>query len=155
LQVAAASPPGVLATYRGDQIVPLLLVFGAHRPTRTLEPGQTAVVFLDLTFPRTGNIPPHLQHRLILTVGEGPAAERQTMDGIAVKLASRAPIRIDRPLRGGHLIALNGCCAKSPHARAVFPIGGRLVIAQRFAIDFVRFRGLSTFDGDPSRNESY
>src|SRR5215831_7642153 len=48
LQVAATSPPGVLATYRGDQIVPLLLVFGAHRPTRTLEPGQTAVVFLDL-----------------------------------------------------------------------------------------------------------
>jgi hypothetical protein len=29
------------------------------------------------------------------------------------------------------------------------------VIAQRFAIDFVRFRGLSTFAGDPSRNESY
>src|SRR5262252_4818045 len=55
LQVTATSPPGVLATYRGDQIVPLLLVDGAKRPTRTLKPGQTAVVFLDLTFPRTGH----------------------------------------------------------------------------------------------------
>jgi len=155
LQVTATSPPGVLATYRGDQIVPLLLVDGAKRPTRTLKPGQTAVVFLDLTFPRTGHIPPHLAHRLVLTVGDGPTARRQRMDGIAVELASRSPVRIDRPLRGGHLIALNGCCAKSAHARAVLPIGGRLVIAQRFAIDFVRYHGLSTFAGDPSRNESY
>ena len=155
LQVTATSPPGVLATYRGNQIVPLLLVDGADRPTRTLKPGQTAIVFFDLTFARTGRIPPHLEHRLVLTVGEGATARRQTMDGIAVQLASRAPVRIDRPLRGGHLIALNGCCAKSDHARAVLPIGGRLVIAQRFAIDFVRFHGLSTFAGDPSRNESY
>ena len=155
LQVAATSPPGVLATYRGGQIVPLLLVDGAGRPTRTLKPGQAAVVFLDLTFPRTGNIPPRLVHRLVLTVGGGSTAKRQTMDGIAVKLASRAPIRVGRPLRGGNLIALNGCCAKSDHARAVLFIGGRLVIAQRFAIDFVRFRGQATFEGDPSRNESY
>jgi hypothetical protein len=155
LQVVATSPPGVLAAYRGDQILPLLLVDGADQPTRTLEPGQTGVIFLDLIFPRTGNIPPHLKHRLVLTVGEGSAAERQTMDGIPVKLDSRAPIRIDRPLRGGSLIALNGCCAKSDHARAVLPIGGRLVNAQRFAIDFVRFHGQATFEGDPSRNESY
>jgi hypothetical protein len=155
LQVAATSPRIVLATYRGGQIVPLLLVDGADRPTRTLKPGQTAIVFLDLAFPRTGRIPPHLHHRLVLTVGQGASAERQTMDGIGVKLSSRAPVRIGRPLRGGHLIALNGCCAKSPHARAVLPIGGRLVIAQRFAIDFVRFHGLSTFAGDPGRNESY
>jgi len=155
LQVAATSPPGVLATYRGHQIVPLLLVDGADRPTRTLKPGQAAFVFLDLTFPRTGNIPTHLEHRLVLTVGAGSAAKRQTMRGIAVTLASRAPIRIGRPLRGGNLIAFNGCCAKSDHARAVLFIGGRLVIAQRFAIDFVRFRGQATFAGDPSRNESY
>jgi hypothetical protein len=155
LQVAATSPPGVLATYRGAEILPLLLVAGAHRPTRTLEPGQTGFVFLDLTFPRAGTIPRHLEHRLVLRVGEGSTAERQTMDGIPVQLDSRAPIRIDRPLRGGNLIALNGCCAKSPHARAVLPIGGRFVNAQRFAIDFVRFRGQATFEGDPSRNESY
>ena len=155
LRVAAASPPGVLATYRGDQIVPLLLVLGAAEPTRTLGPGQTGFVFLDLTFPRTGHIPRHLEHRLVLTVGEGSAADRETMDGMAVTLASRTPIRIDRPLRGGKLLAFNGCCAKSDHARAVHLVGGRVVIAQRFAIDFIRFNGQSTFEGDPSRNESY
>jgi len=155
LEVAATSPAGVLATYRGAEIVPLLLVAGAERPTRTLEPGQTGFVFLDLTFPRTGHIPRHLQHRLVLRVGEGSTAERQTMDGIPVQLDSRAPVRIAPPLRGGNLIALNGCCAKSPHARAVAFIDGRFVNAQRFAIDFVRFRGQATFEGDPSRNESY
>jgi hypothetical protein len=155
LQVVATSPPGVLATYRGDEIVPLLLVIGADQPTRTLEPGQTGFVFLDLTFPRTGSIPPRLEHRLVLTVGEGPTAEQQTMHGIAVKLDSRAPIRIDRPLQGDNLLAANGCCAKSPHARAVMLIDGRVVNAQRFAIDFVRLIGPATFEGDPARNESY
>jgi hypothetical protein len=77
------------------------------------------------------------------------------MDGIAAKLDSRAPVRIGRPLRGANLLAFNGCCAKSPHARAVQFIDGRLVNAQRFAIDFVRLSGLTTFEGDPSRNESY
>jgi hypothetical protein len=153
--VAAISPPGVLASYRGDQIVPLLLVVGAGQPTRTLQPGQTGVVFLDLTFPRTGSIPRRLEHRLVLTVGDRSTAGQHTMSGIAVNLDSRAPIRIDRPLQGANLLAANGCCAKSTHARAVHLVGGRLVNAQRFAIDFVRFNGQSTFEGDPSRNDCY
>jgi hypothetical protein len=60
LQVVATSPPGVLASYRGDEIVPLLLVIGADQPTRTLEPGQTGFVFPRPYLSADGQHPPHL-----------------------------------------------------------------------------------------------
>jgi hypothetical protein len=109
LQVVATSPPGVLAGYRGDEIVPLLLVIGADQPTRTLEPGQTGFVFLDLTFPRTGSIPPYFEHRLVLTIGEGPTAEQQTMHGIGVSAAAASALYLQA--------GVSGCLLQSPVLR--------------------------------------
>ena len=60
------------------------------------------------------------------------------------------------PLRGGDWLATNGPSNTSGHRRALIPVGGRAVIAQRFAIDWQRVGGDgSMFTGDRTQNRSY
>jgi hypothetical protein len=55
-----------------------------------------------------------------------------------VTLGTGEPITLAPPLAGDRWLAANGCCAASPHRRAVLPIDGRFAPFERFAIDWLR-----------------
>jgi hypothetical protein len=123
-------------------------------------PGETAVVFLEVRLPLHARTPPELRQRVAFTMGEthdaGVETEapevRETFAQVDVDV-ERA-LRVGSPLSGPRLVAVNGCC-DSGHRHAIMPIGGELFLAQRFAIDFLRIDGESTFSGDPADNASY
>jgi hypothetical protein len=113
-------------------------------------PGRHAVVFLWGT--ADGPAPRALEHRLAVRV-----ADRDfSVASVSVPVRDVAPIVIGPPLRGGPWLMRNGPSKKSPHWRALIPIGGHACIAQRFAIDFVKVDDDGkTFRGDQAKNESY
>jgi hypothetical protein len=96
-------------------------------------------------------VPEWLTHRIRFVQGTGHF-EMETQ-----------PVRVGRdiavigpPLSGGEWVALNGPSNDSGHRRAMIKIDGRPWIAQRFAIDWVRFRDNGeTSKGDKKDNKSY
>jgi murein DD-endopeptidase MepM/ murein hydrolase activator NlpD len=73
-----------------------------------------------------------------------------------VDVAKSGPVTIGPPLRGGAWLAGNGPANASGHRRALFALGGRAVIGQRFAIDWVKVNPQGrTFDGDAKQNAAY
>jgi len=65
-------------------------------------------------------------------------------------------LAVDPPLRGGPWLAGNGPDNASGHRRAFFPLAGNAWLAQRFAIDYMRFdeQGRAQI-GDGARNQDY
>ena len=113
--------------------------------------GLRAVVYMWITLDARAAIPATLEHRL--TVAVGGATTSLQAARIAVR---RDAVVIGPPLRGGDWVAGNGPSHTSGHRRALIPVGGRAVIAQRFAIDWVRVRpDGKTFAGDQAHNGSY
>ncbi len=155
LKVLDARRGKIVASYGGAEITEIMMG-PTGEPTDTLEPGGFGFVFLDLRFSRDGRIPKQLVHRFVLSpTGAAVSSERLIMVGAETDVVRRRAVELGPPLRGGSLFAGNGCCSKSGHARALIPDDDRLVVPQRYAIDFLRLEGGSTFAGDPSKNESY
>ncbi|HKE19070.1 MAG TPA: M23 family metallopeptidase [Kofleriaceae bacterium] len=116
-------------------------------------PGLRAVVFMWITLDGAAAIPAGLDHRIVVTAGDGAAETSLQAARIAVRSDA---LVIGPPLRGGDWVAANGPSHGSGHRRALIPVGGRAAIAQRFAIDWVRLRPDGrTFAGDQARNRSY
>ena len=63
-----------------------------------------------------------------------PAAEL-SFTGAPVEVDRRPPVTLGPPLTGPRWTALGSCC-DGPHRRALYPVGGRWYLGQRFAIDF-------------------
>jgi Peptidase family M23 len=145
----------VIASY-GAAAITEIMISATAGPTNTLVPGEFGVLFVDITFPRHATIPARLVHRFVVSPsGDEARSKRLTVVGAETDVLRRPPLHVDPPLEGGNLLDLNGCCSKSGHARFINEVDGRLVVPQRYAIDFVRLEGESTFAGDPSKNESY
>ena len=149
LKVIDARRGRVAASFSGAALLEIMITSEGSAPT--VAPGAFGALFLDLAFSRGQRIPARLVHRFVLASSDN--GER--LLGARTRVLPREPARLGPPLRGGNLLDFNGCCAKSSHAREIQEVGGRLFISQRFAIDFVRFEGGSTFEGDPTENESY
>lgn len=99
-----------------------------------LPPNAGGVVFVDLTAERRGDLPTRLAHRIESRLGPTALAFR----GAATATSRRAAVRISPPLVGEGYFNENGCCGKSDHTRALLTIDGTRVLAQRFAIDWIR-----------------
>jgi hypothetical protein len=59
-----------------------------------------------------------------------------TISGGDVWVDRHAPVVIGPPLRGDRFIAADSCCDATRHTRAALPVGGRVRIAQRYAVDW-------------------
>jgi Peptidase family M23 len=156
LEVRDASTERVLSAYRDDAITSLMV--GLHPPTRTLAPGEREVLLIDAALAAERRAPARLEHRVALTLGAGEAsARRMTITAARTGVDLRDPIRLGPPLRGPGLTVAGGCCSSAGgHRRALLEKDGRLVAAQRYAIDVVRIVDpLEIFAGDPARNDSY
>jgi hypothetical protein len=133
------------------------MVNTALRPTRTLPPGQTGMIVLDVTLAQGRAAPERLLHRIGLALRRpGIRTRRVTVDRARTRVTRQAPVRLAPPLRGVDLLAV-GCCGRPfAHRLALLARAGEPVIAQRYAIDFLRVDTLDqTHAGDPAVNASY
>jgi murein DD-endopeptidase MepM/ murein hydrolase activator NlpD len=146
-----------LSSFEGAELNGLLRQVGFPLPSaaaagpadfRTIGSGRRGIVFLWLTFEKGTTLPGRLRHRITTDAG--------TVETPPVDVPRSAPITIGPPLRGGAWLAGNGPANTSGHRRALFALGGRPVIGQRFAIDWVRVNPQGrTFDGDAKQNTAY
>ena len=148
-------------SYSGDTLKEMTRLAGAaaqSAQSRKLEGGRTIVVFFALDFKRASDIPTTLSHTLHIRSSDGVEHALMAEPLVVQQLA---PIVVAAPLRGPDWIAgdsmHNGLDAA--HRRAILFNGGQAFIAQRYAIDWVRYRlvnGLgTTWSGPEDKNSSY
>jgi hypothetical protein len=125
-------------------------------PSTEVAGSGVSVAWMQLEFDHRAEIPHEIEHVLTVRPPAGlPVPDTITDEGAPAEVAQRAPVRIDPPLEGPGWIALGSCC-DGPHRRALQPVNGRLVLGQRFAIDW---NGMDAQNrlvvGDPNVNASW
>lgn len=144
-----------LAAYAGAELEGAMARPGQPGATEKskITPGSLAVVYMWATVDTAEAVPATVRQRLTVKVGTYP--EELTIETAPISVG-RGPVAISSPLRGDHWLAANGPSNTSGHRRALIPIDGHAVIAQRFAIDWVRLRDDGkTFQGDEKDNKNY
>jgi len=127
----------------------------------SLDPGESAYVFMDVTVEAKARVPRRLEHRFTLVLHD-PAAPGEpgvTNDftGVPTRVHQRRAIVVAPPLRGPRWLVGNGCCASfNAHRGATLSIDGTVHVAERFAIDFVQLDAAGRFfDGPIDQLASY
>lgn len=96
--------------------------------------GQFGVLFVHVALPATNPVPKTIAHRVTaLHVQSGIST---TMTVAPTPVDDRPPVVLGPPLVGTGYLAGDGCCDTIRHVRALLPLNGRFVLAQRFAIDW-------------------
>lgn len=179
LETLADGPDGeILAAVEGDALAArTVVVMDVPAGTNVVIPvGRTGLILVDDTYESAADVPASVTHRLSATFApvdpgyEKLAAlwpeESMSLIGGAVTTSVEAPVVIGPPLAGTDWLAGNGCCSYNNHRNVVLPIGGRINGSERFAVDWFRWDPadaldrlatgvLSTFRGDPTRNDDY
>lgn len=136
-QVDVLGDAGVLATLDAAAIAARLQPAGRRDARDTLSGGGTALLFLHLTLAADAPVPARLSHQVRARIDAAPPDQRQmTLGGGAVTVDRRAAVVIGPPLRGSRFIAADSCCDATRHTRAALPVDGRVLIAQRYAVDW-------------------
>ena len=150
LLVSDAARHASIADFQGEALNQIFVTDGNAPSATDVLPGAFALTFVDLSFAVFGSVPNVLRHTFTSRVN----GRSRLLAALDVPVEQARPIELGPPLRGSHLVDLNGCC-NSIHTRALLAVDGKLANAQRFAIDFLRARGNTSFAGDPGKNESY
>jgi murein DD-endopeptidase len=142
---------GTLTVLDGEPLAKAIKPTGVDsREVLTLGPGLHTVVMLWVALDR---VPAAVGHAIQGTVGADSTP--LLVEHRSVTIAG-APVRLGAPLRGDRWVAANGPSNDTHHRRSWLSFGGRALVPERFAIDFVRAStegNLTT--GDPALNESY
>ncbi len=148
-------------TFSGEALRNMMRFFGEKgRTASTLrfEPGHSAIIYFLLAFNRTEEVPQILRHILNITAPDG---SHHALAAEPLRMIQRAPIVVKAPLRGEDWIAADAVhnSPDAAHRRTVLLLGGQAWLAQRYAIDWVRYRLISgtatTWSGPEDRNSSY
>jgi hypothetical protein len=149
-----------LLTLTGPGLAYWTRTLGGQTPTATLGPGQTGIVWLDVSLDRSAPVPTELSHTLVVDLAKPmppllPAT--MTEDAVApVTVSTHQPAVIAPPLDGARWLDGNSCCDMTAHRMAMNPLDGSLWAAERFAIDYVQLSEDGTiYHGDRSKPESY
>ena len=164
----------VISTMSRDEITALALLTANYpaspAPVSEIPAGRTLILPLDDVYDTRRAVPASVTHRITATFGpfgpdQGELAniypEKVVEIGGSVTTSHDKPVVIGAPVTGGGWVAHNGLAERklNPHRGAVVPVGGRLSGAERFAVDWLRVdpsaEPLTTFKGDPTKNESY
>lgn len=119
-----------------------------------LEPNESMLAFIELTFDDESEVPDRIVHRLAGTGATNPGStEPAPTEYLMVPwdIAQRNTPVIGPPLAGDDWVAVNGCCSTAgAHRTSVQTLTGELVNSQRFAIDWMQIGENGTFfEGDP------
>jgi hypothetical protein len=141
-KVIASAAGKTVATLQGAKLSRLMEPFGVlteKTPRTTIQPGGTAKVLIDVTFPAGAKLPRRLDHALVVSPGPKGSVELSRFPTASTPVASRPAPVIAPPLRGPGWVAINGCCDESTsHRRSLLSINGVLHEGERYAIDFVQ-----------------
>jgi len=149
LEVLSASMP--VATFEGAELNGLLQRPGAPNlsDNRVLGAGLRAIAFLWIGLDAGRPVPASLRHRLTSATG-------RTAEGMQIQISAAQPLVIGPPLRGDNWLVSSGPGSTAGHRQALIPMEGRLYLAQRLAIDWLRLNADNkTFSGDERDNKSY
>ena len=136
-------------------LVPVGPTDGADK-VRTIGEGHAVVIFLDVTVDPGMPPPTELRHRFSFSItGKDGAAIEKTVDGpVTAVIQEPAPV-LRAPLRGSDWVAFNAFSNES-HRRSFNPVDGRIRIAERFAIDWMRLGPDGClFHGDSKSNANF
>lgn len=147
-----------LAGYKDAELVSRLARPGAPSDLadkRIVGGGMRAVVFLQITFNTTAEVPVALRHRLFFK-SDDPKGEERSVDAARVVVQRKPALVVGPPVHGEGWLASNGMSNTSSHRRTLLVVNGKARIAQRFATDWTRIGadGLA-FRGDPSKNTNW
>ena len=110
---------------------------GQRESTGTLAPGVQALLFLHITLAPNTPVPQKLSHRIAAQIEAAPPGRQDMGERGGETLVRKSDVvTIGAPLAGTRFIAADSCCDASRHTRAALPVDGRVVIAQRFAVDW-------------------
>lgn len=147
-----------VANYKDKELVNRLKRPGAPADLpdkRVIGGGMRAVVFLEITFNTTSNVPLALRHRLFFKADNSSDGEN-FVEGARVIVGRNAPLVVGSPLRGEGWLALNGMSNNSDHRRTIVVVGGKARIAQRFATDWTRIGADGqAFHSNPAKNANW
>jgi len=148
-------------TYSGDTLRSMMRFFGEKAPIppdRRFEPGRGAVIYFMLEFGKPDAVPQTLRHTLHFTAPDG---SHHALEAESLTVTQRAPTVVAAPLRGRDWLA-GDSVHNSPdaaHRRTILLLGGQPWLAQRYAIDWVRYRIVNgtatTLSGPEDQNRSY
>ena len=124
----------------GPALARMARPMGSKKTSTTLAPGQSGVVFMDVTFGPTDELPRNLTHRLTVHARTG-APTVPVFESCSTDVSRRHAVVISPPLQGDRWVVGNGCCDTiTPHRGALVPVNGGLHVPERFAIDFVQLQ---------------
>jgi Peptidase family M23 len=105
----------------------------------TLPPGQSGLMFVDLTFESRRSVPRLLAHRVTASVPDAGEESTVTVVGGFEKVSEMRAVVLKPPLKGDRWFNENGCCEIiDAHRSTLLPLNGAPRPAQRFAIDFMQ-----------------
>lgn len=156
ISVRAEGGAGTLLEYSGEAV-------GAHmtplaqwtQPTDRIPSSGAATLWFDLALERGTPPPAALEVRVALSGENVSATDAQVRLRVPV---DRTPPRVIRaPLEGAMWGVLEACCDQSNHhRRGQRSVDGRLVLPERYAIDFIRFdRDANYFKGEDANANHY
>ena len=131
---------------------------GSGRPGLDLDGGEYARLTLDVALPEGSPTPTSLTNTLTVAPPkpQPPLIPAVIAEPISVRVSPHQAVTLESPLQGDGWLNGDGCCIPSAHRTAANPINGRLWLAERFAIDWVRLDAAGKmFVGDPSALASY
>lgn len=160
---------------------PILVLQGNHLKQRTLllqyhpfkkapldevtvgqiGPGQTVVVYLDVTVNSMASVPNSLINRVEIN---GPPIITQLLGAsaldvsVGVDVNTKEVLVLGQPIRGGRWINLNGCCdfSNSAHRRVIRSVDGVEFFPERYSIDIMEVdQDNNLFVGDSNDNKSW
>ena len=125
----------------------------------TVAGSQSVIVWLDVAVRNYAAVPDLLDHRVISSfVSPPPGAPSSLQESlIQVPTVRHRPIVLGPPVGGGDWYASEGCCDPATHHRGgLISINGRMLVPQRFAIDWYRLDASHrAWVGDPAQLSSY
>ncbi len=167
-RVEAVDPSGkLLSALEGDALGKMTMLYAGERTT--LPPGGTGVVFMDVSFAASEQLPPSVGTRITATrqgVGADgkpaplppglPVPATFTFSGQQTALGAAARV-IQPPLRGDNWLATNGCCNRlTPHRGAIITVNGVIQAPERFAIDWEQADSQNRMvSGDPKKLKNW
>ncbi|AFR48977.1 M23 family metallopeptidase [Gordonia sp. KTR9] len=103
--------------------------------SQVLAPGQNGVLFVHVVF--SSEAPKQLVHEVSVRADTAPPGMREVDERIAPVTVSDSTVPVlGPPLAGERYIAADACCDAVRHTRAILPLNGSPVLAQRYAVDW-------------------
>jgi hypothetical protein len=119
--------------------------------------GQSGVMFFDVTYANTSDVPCSIALRAHSLQPESKQVPEATVMSPPLKISLQPAIVLGPPFKGDEWVDANGCCLEvGPHRFVTNAMNGTLDPSEQFAIDWIKVdRQGKAFRGDGKKNEQW